>query len=106
MTLLYLFRIFSATASLESQIARLKNGKLFNISEQNFLDCSKTGQFIDFKGEVEPLKPGVIQAFQYVANGCASGNIDAVLQYAKYNGFLMSSIKPYNEVVRKIEFLI
>ena len=101
-----MFRIFSATASLESQIARLKNGKLYNISEQNFLDCSKTGNFVDYKGVVEPLKPGVIQAFQYVAKGCAAGNIDAVLQYAKYNGFLLNSIKPYTGVVRKIEFLI
>ena len=86
--------IFAGVASLEGQYAKTY-GKLLSISEQNFLNCVKSGYFVDRNGIVEPLQPNVIQAFGYSANGCNGGNADAVFQYNKYNGFALLSSQPY-----------
>jgi C1A family cysteine protease len=91
--------VFAATASLESLYA-IKYKKLLNISEQNFIDCAKSGSFIDFKGEVEPLN-GPVKNWIYTHLGCQGGNIDAIFQYAYRNGFVSSNVKPYTGVVRK-----
>ena len=90
--------VFSATAALEGQYAKYY-GRLYNVSEQNFLNCIKNGYFVDYNGVVEPLQPGVIQAFAYSANGCNGGNADAVLQFAKFNGFVLQTISPYQATV-------
>ena len=91
--------VFAATASLESLYA-IKYKKLLNISEQNFIECAKSGYFIDFNRVVEPLN-GNVKNWVYKHLGCQGGNIDAILQYAYYNGFVLSNLKPYTGVVRK-----
>jgi hypothetical protein len=90
--------IFAASAALEGQYAK-RYGKLVSISDQNFMNCVKSGYFVDRNGVVEPLKPGIIQAFAYSSNGCNGGNADSVFQFNKYNGFLPLSNVPYKGTV-------
>ena len=93
--------VFAATASYEGAFYK-KYKTLLDISEQNFLDCTKSGFFTDYNGTVEPLISGQPVKYMYSANGCAGGNSEAVFQYAFYNGFFLSSTKPYTGSVRKI----
>jgi C1A family cysteine protease len=90
--------IFAATAALEGQYAK-NYGKLLSLSDQNFLNCVKSGYFVDKNGVVEPKKPGIVQAFGFSVNGCNGGNADAVFIYNKYNGFLPLSSAPYRTTV-------
>ena len=90
--------VFAATAALEGLYAK-QYARLFNISEQNFLDCTKNGYFVDYNGVVEPLQTGIISAFGYSANGCNGGNADSILQYAKFNGFVLQAANPYKSAV-------
>ncbi len=90
--------VFAATAALEGQYAK-NYGKLINISDQNFLNCAKSGYFVDKNGVVEPKQPGIIMAFGFSVNGCNGGNADAVLMYNKYNGFVPISSAPYKTTV-------
>ncbi len=96
--------VFAATASLESLNA-IKYKILRNISEQNFIECAKSGDFLDVKGVVEPLN-GTIKKYVYKHLGCQGGNINAILQYVKRNGYVSSNVKPYTGVVRKENFLL
>ena len=90
--------VFAATAALEGQYAK-KYGKLMSISDQNFLNCVKSGYFVDRAGVVEPLTPGIIQAFGFSASGCNGGSADSVFQYNKYNGFFPLANLPYSGAV-------
>ena len=90
--------VFAATAALEGQYAK-QFGRLMSISEQNFLDCTRSGYFLDYKGVVEPSQHNIITSFGYIANGCNGGNADAVLQYARFNGFVLSAKRPYKAKV-------
>ena len=95
--------VFAATAALEGLYAK-QYGKLYNMSEQNFLDCAKNGYFVDYDGVVEPLQASVT-AFAFSTNGCNGGNADAVLQYAKYNSFVLQENDPYTTAVSKMNQL-
>jgi hypothetical protein len=90
--------VFAATAALEGQYVK-KYGELISMSDQNFLNCVKSGYFVDKNGVVEPKKPGIVQAFGFSVNGCDGGNADAVFIYNKYNGFLPLSSAPYRTTV-------
>lgn len=78
-------------------------GKLMRISEQNFLDCTKSGYFVDYKGIVEPMQYNIITSFGYSANGCNGGNSDSVFQFVKFNGFITAAKKPY---IGKVGFFL
>ena len=69
---------FAAAAALEGQIYK-KTGRLTDYSEQQLIDCSKSGRFIDRNGIVEPKIGNTIKAFMYSVNGCNGGNYDGGL---------------------------
>ena len=81
---------FAAVASLEGQF-RKKTGVLMTLSEQNLIDCTKNGKYVDYYGKVEPKVSGVVKVFQYSADGCNGGSYDAGFQYSKYNRVTTSS---------------
>jgi hypothetical protein len=92
---------FAAAGALESHNFK-KTGKLVEFSEQQLIDCSKSGQFIDRAAIVEP-KITNIKAFQYTANGCNGGNFDSAFMFAKYNSIKDTKTYPF---ANKVKFLI
>jgi len=89
---------FAAVASLEGQFKK-KTGVLMTLSEQNLIDCTKNGKFVDYTGTVEPKVSGVVKVFQYGADGCNGGSFDAGFQYSKYNRVTTGSNYPFTGVV-------
>ena len=68
-----------------------------SLSEQEILDCTKTGSFVDYKDQVQPMPKNTIMSYSLNANGCNGGSPYSGFIYYKYNGLVGESQYPYTK---------